>query len=558
MKIHETFLFLLFFCGWGGWNTLNAQTVLWSEDFTYTDGTTTGADNNLPTGPDWTATCPSCASGDWLEVRNNQLEGHDTNGPATWESEVIDISTAAGGVEVSMAFSETGDMEACSDCPAIFNCFDYIKVEYSLDGAPYVSATDPGGVATCFAEGPFIRGGDFTDFVYTLSCLKGNSLRLRVTSATWAGGERIMMDDVEVRTMAPLTRDVVANSCGPFTFYGNTYSTSGTYAVTVTNPSGCDSTINLDLTLGTNTSETIDTIACTNLLINGQTYTTSGTYTQTLVNATGCDSILTINYTRQSALATTIDSTSCTPIVFDGNNISTSGTYTATFISAAGCDSVVTLNFTRTQADAVTIDSLACGSIQFDGNTLSASGTYTATFKNTGGCDSVVTLNLTIQTVDTSLTQSSNTLMANASGATYQWVNCADGQTLIGETNRSFTASQSGSFAVEITENGCTARSSCYDIISDFAMPTVFTPNNDGENDRFRPVNLDPTYVKTFRIYNRFGKLVYDNASWTDGGWNGTYEGEILPGDVFIYVLEYKFLSANEYTTYRGEVLLLR
>ena len=66
---------------------------------------------------------------------------------------------------------------------------------------------------------------------------------------------------------------------------------------------------------------------------------------------------------------------------------------------------------------------------------------------------------------DTSVTQSGPTLTANATGAIYQWLDCGNSfAPMPGDTGRSFTATVNGSYAVAVTENGCTDTSSCYSI----------------------------------------------------------------------------------------------
>lgn len=67
------------------------------------------------------------------------------------------------------------------------------------------------------------------------------------------------------------------------------------------------------------------------------------------------------------------------------------------------------------------------------------------------GCDSVVTLNLTINTLDTTTTLNGLVLSSNATGATYQWLDCSGGMSsILGETNVSYTANVSGDYAAEI------------------------------------------------------------------------------------------------------------
>ena len=108
----------------------------------------------------------------------------------------------------------------------------------------------------------------------------------------------------------------------------------------------------------------------------------------------------------------------------------------------------------------------ACDSYIWNGNIYTASGTYKDTIPNAAGCDSILTLNLTINTTDTSVIQSSATLTANASTATYQWIDCDNSNILISGANaQSYSATETGNYAVIITENGCTDTSGCHNVI---------------------------------------------------------------------------------------------
>ena len=90
---------------------------------------------------------------------------------------------------------------------------------------------------------------------------------------------------------------ITASACNTYALNNQTYTTSGTYVQTLANANaaGCDSIINLNLTINNATSSTQNVTFCGPYTLNGQTYTTSGTYTQTLQNINGCDSTLTLN-----------------------------------------------------------------------------------------------------------------------------------------------------------------------------------------------------------------------------------------------------------------------
>jgi hypothetical protein len=126
-----------------------------------------------------------------------------------------------------------------------------------------------------------------------------------------------------------------------------------------------------------------------------------------------------------------------------------------------------------------TLTEVVCGSYTTpSGTVLSTSGTYQDTVAVSGSCDSIYTINLTVNNVDASVTASSTMLMANATGATYQWVDCNSGNApIVGETNGTFTPTINGSYAVEVTENNCTLLSSCYNFVLSSVNQLAFNHN---------------------------------------------------------------------------------
>lgn len=90
-------------------------------------------------------------------------------------------------------------------------------------------------------------------------------------------------------------------------------------------------------------------------------------------------------------------------------------------------------------------------------------------------------------------------------------------------------------------------------------FPNAFTPNGDDANDVFKPVfGCRPVYVQ-FRIYNRWGKKIFETND-PDGGWDGKADGLDAASDVYVWVLEYGVEQNGgvERFTMRGEVTLLR
>ncbi len=106
----------------------------------------------------------------------------------------------------------------------------------------------------------------------------------------------------------------------------------------------------------------------------------------------------------------------------------------------------------------------ACDSFTLNATTYYAAGTYSQTVPNASGCDSTINLDLTLGVVDAGVTQDADTLMADASAATYQWINCADSSVIAGETSQTFTPSADGDYAVIVTQGTCSDTSACFPV----------------------------------------------------------------------------------------------
>ncbi len=63
--------------------------------------------------------------------------------------------------------------------------------------------------------------------------------------------------------------------------------------------------------------------------------------------------------------------------------------------------------------------------------------------------------------VNASTSVSDFTISANATGATYLWINCANNQAIAGASSQSYTATANGEYAVIVTQNGCSDTSAC-------------------------------------------------------------------------------------------------
>jgi len=82
-------------------------------------------------------------------------------------------------------------------------------------------------------------------------------------------------------------------------------------------------------------------------------------------------------------------------------------------------------------------------------------------------------------------------------------------------------------------------------------VPNVFSPNDDGFNDIFKPRGTEP-FEYEMRIYDRWGNLVFESKV-LDQGWDGTFKGKLMNSGVFVYYI----LGAGEVIN-KGNVTLLR
>ena len=282
-----------------------------------------------------------------------------------------------------------------------------------------------------------------------------------------AGCDSLVTLDLIIKKSTFGTDNITA--CGSYTWInGKTYSRSNfkdTY--TLTNAAGCDSIVSLNLTINNPLTTTDSITACGSYTwIDGKMYTQSTITKHRFSNPTTCDSIVILNLTINQPTKGTEVVTACESYTWiDGKTYTESNnTATHSIANTSGCDSVVTLNLTIQHNTTATDVQTACGSFTWiDGKTYTESNsTAKHTLTSVAGCDSVVTLNLTITEIDTATTVSEMTLASNEKEATYQWLDCNNNYAIVsGETSQSFTASDPGSYAVEVSKNGCRDTSAC-------------------------------------------------------------------------------------------------
>ncbi len=115
------------------------------------------------------------------------------------------------------------------------------------------------------------------------------------------------------------------------------------------------------------------------------------------------------------------------------------------------------------------------------------------------------------------------------------------------------------------TDQGCKSK----DVIHIYAtctnenlfIPNTFSPNNDGMNDLFYPRGRGIQKIKTFKIFNRWGQLVFvkENffANESSAAWDGKKNGTYVTPDVYVYMIDIICENGN-LITLKGDVTLIR
>ena len=233
------------------------------------------------------------------------------------------------------------------------------------------------------------------------------------------------------------------------------------------------------------------------------TFLTSGTYT---ISLTVTDTILNIDSTITETINVTTNSaaiwevTECSSYTSPSGSYTwtASGTYFDTIPNAGGCDSLLTINLVLNETTA-SITEVACQSyLAPDGVLYTNSGQYIAIIPNSLGCDSIISIDLTVNTVDATVVQVDFNLTASNSSGTYQWLDCNNNYaSIIGATSQTYTATANGSYAVEVTENGCSDTSQCF-VISTIGVL---------DNESMMSVIVFPNPTQGY-VFVKFGQTV--------------------------------------------------
>lgn len=267
----------------------------------------------------------------------------------------------------------------------------------------------------------------------------------------------------------PLLQSTVAASIcqgSSFPFNGQLLTMAGTYLDTIANSNGCDTLIQLVLSVLPTSLTMLDSTVCQggSVTVGGQFFSSPGLHTVMLPAANGCDSTVMLTLSVLQNTSANVSASICegSSYPLGGMSFAASGNYQVTLPNWLGCDSTVNLSLTVQSAISINLDTSICEgqSLNFFGQALTQSGNYNHTATSPTACDTVYNLALSVLALPTvAISQSPNgcaassvLLSANSNSPAngLLWSNAANGPTT--------SVSANGQYSVTVTDaNGCSS-----------------------------------------------------------------------------------------------------
>ena len=353
----------------------------------------------------------------------------------------------------------------------------------------------------------------------------------------------------------------------------NTFNTSGTYSVIVTNAAGCTTTLSKTITIGAGqTAITGNATGCNSVTLTASggvnyqwdggntpsqpsnTFTVSGTYNVTITDANGCISTLQKMVVIISNVVPVLSIAAPSTTICAGNTIRFSPTYTN-----AGTNP--TFKWFKNENQVSTAQTYTTSALRNEDEIYcEITGSYACSIPLTSNKIKVTVNPLPLVSFTGDITIENGgpkALKPEVSGniISYSW------SPVMGLDNPNIKNPQANpesttTYTLTVTgAGGCSAKATVKVVVlKDIFIPNVFSPNGDAKNDEWVIRNIADYTGTKIQIFNRYGQKVFQHSNFIDP-WDGTLNGKPLPVATYYYILE---LSNKSKTKYKGSITILR
>jgi len=263
----------------------------------------------------------------------------------------------------------------------------------------------------------------------------------------------------------------------------------------------------------------------------------------------------------------------------NGLSATVSGDYPVMLQSEHGCDSLIQTRLVVHPTYEQELTDTVCEREPYvlpDGRSVVGPGVYESMFTTREGCDSLIRmvliensepswLQLTVTPNPAQMVLGNSLIMSvnSTHGGVMEYVwEPSDDLSCDRCPNPTFTGTRSRTYTIRgVTESGCrSSRNIRIQVDGEYNVlfPNVFSPNDNGLNDVFKPggLGVELTLDYYLAIYDRWGEKLFETDK-PQQGWDGTYRGESVQEGVYMYYARVT-LENGERKMFRGTVTLLR
>ena len=409
--------------------------------------------------------------------------------------------------------------------------------------------------------------------------------------------------NINITAIVPVTKNTTVSGCNSVVYNGITYTSSTVLNSTIKSVQGCDSiynVANIVVTPIVPVTKNVSVNGCNSVVYNGITYTSSTSLNTTIKSVQGCDSVynvVNINLTPIVPVTKTVTINGCNSVVYNGITYTSSAVFNNTIVSSQGCDSIyqiINVVVHPKPVVSVSIPAVVClgtavtasyqGSINniasaiwsmgngYTQSAISLNYTYTkfgfynvsVVFTDTNGCVTDPVKKIVDVLPGPYLSNLYDTTIL--SGSSFQ---------INGQTNEALSSIlwqppiylssdtildpvcsplATTNYTVKIVDTfGCATLGSIkVKVVNIPQIPNVFSPNGDGDHDKWVFGNLTSDNIIEVKVFDRNGQIVYTNYNY-DNLWDGTRGGQPLPMGTYYYII-----NVNKLYSISGWVLIIR